>query len=174
MSGLSQLLQTGLSGLSAASEALQTVANNTANVNTPGYNVQSVNQTELPGTAGGPGAGTDVTSIQRAFSQFLFQQGVQASSANQAAQVIESNAQNLAAIFPIASGGAGGLGSALDSFFRRRTRLPRIRRAQRTARCFSVKRNRSRPLSGLSAARSRRASAASELKQRPWFSRSIH
>ena len=117
MSGLSQLLQTGLSGLSAASEALQTVANNTANVNTPGYNVQSVNQTELPGTAGGPGAGTDVTSIQRAFSQFLFQQGVQASSANQAAQVIESNAQNLAAIFPVASGGAGGLGSALDSFF---------------------------------------------------------
>ena len=79
--------------------------------------MQSVNQTELPGTAGSPGAGTDVTSIQRAFSQFLFQQGVQASSANQAAQVIESNAQNLAAIFPVASGGAGGLGSALDSFF---------------------------------------------------------
>ncbi|MGA8756412.1 MAG: flagellar hook-associated protein FlgK [Stellaceae bacterium] len=117
MSGLSQLLQTGLSGLSVASEALQTVANNTSNVNTPGYNVQSVNQTELPGTPGGPGSGTDVSSIQRAFSQFLFQQGVQANSANQAAQVVQSNTQNLAAIFPVASGGAGGLGSALDSFF---------------------------------------------------------
>ncbi len=117
MNGLSQLLQTGLTGLSAASEALQTVANNTANVNTPGYNVQSVNQTELPGTAGGPGSGSEVTSIQRAFSQFLFQQGVQASSANQAAQVVESNAENLAAIFPVASGGAGGLGSVLDSVF---------------------------------------------------------
>ena len=57
MSGLSQLLQTGLSGLSAASEALQTVANNTSNVNTPGYNVQSVNQTELPGTARRSGVG---------------------------------------------------------------------------------------------------------------------
>ncbi len=117
MNGLSQLLQTGLTGVSAATEAMQTVANNTANVNTPGYNVQSVNQTELPGTAGGPGSGAEVTSIQRAFSQFLFQQGVQASSANQAAQIVESNAQNLAAIFPVASGGAGGLGSALDSFF---------------------------------------------------------
>lgn len=117
MSGLSQLLQTGLTGLSAASEAMQTVANNTANVNTPGYNVLSVNQTELPGTAGGLGSGAEVTSIQRAFSQFLFQQGVQASSANQAAQIVQSNAQNLAAIFPVASGGAGGLGAALDSLF---------------------------------------------------------
>ena len=71
MSGLSQLLQTGLTGLSAATEAMQTVANNTANVSTPGYNVQSVNQTELPGVDGGPGTGTDVTSIQRAFDPFL-------------------------------------------------------------------------------------------------------
>ncbi len=118
MSGLSQLLQTGLTGVSAATEAMQTVANNTANVNTPGYNVQSVNQTELSGTAaGGAGSGAEVTSIQRAFSQFLFQQGVQASSANQAAQIVQSNAQNLAAIFPVASGGAGGLGSAVDSLF---------------------------------------------------------
>lgn len=117
MSGLSQLLQTGLTGLSAASEAMETVANNTANVNTPGYNVQSINQTELRGTAGGLGSGAEVTSIQRAFSQFLFQQRVQASSANQAAQIVQSNAQNLAAIFPVASGGTGGLGSALDSLF---------------------------------------------------------
>lgn len=63
MNGLSQLLQTGLTGVSAATEAMQTVANNTANVNTPGYNVQSVNQTELPGAAGGPGSGAEVTLI---------------------------------------------------------------------------------------------------------------
>ena len=42
MTGLTQVLQTGLSGLSAASEAIQTVSNNTTNVNTPGYNVESV------------------------------------------------------------------------------------------------------------------------------------
>jgi flagellar hook-associated protein 1 len=117
MSGLSQLVQTGLTGVSAATEAMQTVANNTANVSTPGYNAQSVNQVELPGVDGGPGAGTEVTAIQRAFDQFLYQQGVQASSANQAAQIVQTNAQNLASLFPTASGGAGGLGSALDSFF---------------------------------------------------------
>ena len=55
MTGLTQILQIGLSGLSAATEAMQTVSNNTANVNTPGYNVESVNQTELPGISGGPG-----------------------------------------------------------------------------------------------------------------------
>ncbi|MBV8118470.1 MAG: flagellar hook-associated protein FlgK [Alphaproteobacteria bacterium] len=117
MSGLSQLLQTGLSGLSAATEAIQTVSNNTANVNTPGYAAQSVSQIELPGTDGGPGTGTDVTSVQRAFDQFIYQQGVQAASANQAAQVAQTNAQNIAALFPTASGGAGGLGAALGSFF---------------------------------------------------------
>jgi flagellar hook-associated protein 1 len=117
MSGLSLLLETGLSGVSAATEAMQTIANNTANVSTPGYNVESVNQTELPGTDSGPGSGTQVTSIARGFDQFLYQQGVQASSANQAAQVIETNAQNLTALFPVASGGAGGLGSTIDSFF---------------------------------------------------------
>jgi flagellar hook-associated protein 1 len=117
MTGLTQILQIGLSGLSAATEAMQTVSNNTANVNTPGYNVESVDQTELPGLDGGPGQGTDVTSIQRAFDQFAYQEVVGASSANQAAQVVQTNAQNLAAVFPVASGGAGGLGAALDSFF---------------------------------------------------------
>jgi flagellar hook-associated protein 1 FlgK len=117
MTGLTQLLQTGLSGLSAASEAIQTVSNNTANVNTPGYNVEAIYQTELPGFSGGPGSGTDVTAIQRAFDQFAYQQVVATTSANQAAQVAQANAQNLAAIFPVASGGAGGLGAAIDSFF---------------------------------------------------------
>ncbi len=39
MSGLTQALNIGVTGLDAASEAMQTVSNNTANVNTPGYNV---------------------------------------------------------------------------------------------------------------------------------------
>ena len=117
MTGLTQLLEIGLTGLSAATEAIQTVSDNTANVNTPGYNVESVNQTELPGAAGGPGLGTNVTSIQRAFDQFAYQEVVQASSANQAAQTVQTNTQTLAAIFPVASGGTGGLGAALNSFF---------------------------------------------------------
>jgi len=117
MPGLTQLLQIGLSGLSAASEGMQTVSSNTANVNTPGYNVESIDQTELPGSDGGPGLGTDVTSVQRAFDQFAYQEVIGASSANEAAQVVETQSQDLAALFPVASGGAGGLGAALSSFF---------------------------------------------------------
>lgn len=117
MSGLSQLINTGWSGLDAATQAMETVSNNTANVNTPGYNVESVQQAEVPGLPNGAGLGTDVTSIQRAFNQFVFSQMVSAGSANQAAQVTQDSAQNLAAIFPVASGGAGGLGAALTGFF---------------------------------------------------------
>jgi len=117
MTGITQLIDTGWSGLDAATQAMETVSNNTANVNTPGYNVESVRQTEVPGLPNGAGLGTDVTSIQRAFNQFVFSQMVGAGSASQAAQVAQSNAQNLAAIFPVASGGAGGLGAALTGFF---------------------------------------------------------
>lgn len=117
MSGLSQLINTGWTGLDAAAQAMATVANNTSNVNTPGYDVESVKQTEIPGLPGGLGIGTNVTSIQRAFNQFVFSQLVGAGSASQAAQIVQNNAQNLAAIFPISSGGAGGLGAALSSFF---------------------------------------------------------
>jgi flagellar hook-associated protein 1 len=120
MSGLTQALNIGVSGLSAASEGMQTVSNNTANVNTPGYNIESINQVEMLGTnvpAGGLGLGTDVTSVQRGFSQFVYQQIVQATSTNQAAQTILSNAQNLASMFPVASGGANGLGAILSAFF---------------------------------------------------------
>ena len=98
MSGLSQLFNTAWTGLNAASQALETVSNNTANVNTAGYNVESVQQTELPGLPGEPGAGTDVTSIQRSFNQFVFSQLVGAGSANQAAQVAQDNTQNLTAM----------------------------------------------------------------------------
>lgn len=117
MTGLSQVINAGSSGLAAASQALETVSNNTANINTPGYNVESVQQVELPGVDGGPGLGAQVTSIQRAYDQFVFSQMVNASSASQAAQVAQNNAENLTAIFPVASGGAGGLGATLTSFF---------------------------------------------------------
>ena len=65
MTGLSQIIDTGWTGLDAAIQSLETVSNNTSNVNTPGYDVESVQQTELPGAAGEPGTGTQVTSIQR-------------------------------------------------------------------------------------------------------------
>lgn len=117
MTGLTQVLNTGVSGVLAATEAMQAVSNNTANVNTPGYDVQSVNQVEIPGLPGTPGVGAQVTSIRRSFQEFVYQQLVAAGSASQAAQVNETSAQNLSALFPVASGGASGLGAALDGFF---------------------------------------------------------
>jgi flagellar hook-associated protein 1 FlgK len=117
MSGLGQLLSTGVTGLQAAIQAMETVSNNTANVNTPGYNVESVVQSELRGLDTGPGIGTEVSGVRRAFNQYAYQALVQAGSANQAAQTVQTNAQNLATIFPVASGGAGGLGASLTTFF---------------------------------------------------------
>jgi flagellar hook-associated protein 1 len=117
MSGLSQVINTGWTGLEAATAALETVSNNTANVNTPGYNVESVQQSELPGSLDQPGSGAEVTSIQRAFDQFVFDQLVGATSTNQAAQVTQDNAEQLTAIFPVSSGGSGGLSSNITSFF---------------------------------------------------------
>lgn len=117
MTGISQLLNIGASGLVAATTSIETVSNNTANANTPGYNVEAVSQTDLPGIGVGPGSGTEVTSVQRVFDQFAYQALVAAGSANQAAQTVSANAQTLASYFPVASGGAGGLGAAIDSFF---------------------------------------------------------
>lgn len=117
MSGISELLNAGISGLQAALEAMQAVSNNTANVNTPGYNVESVQQREIPAVAGEPGLGTQVISIQRAFNQFIYQQVVEAGSASQAAQTTQTSAQTLSALFPVASGGATGLGSSINNFF---------------------------------------------------------
>jgi flagellar hook-associated protein 1 FlgK len=117
MTGLTDLLHVAASGLSAATTGLQTVANNTANANTAGYSLQSVDQTELPGSAGGPGTGVKVSDIRRAFDRFVAQELVRSTSANQAAQAVQTNAQSLTALFPVASGGADGLGAGLDDFF---------------------------------------------------------
>ena len=120
MSGLTQVLNVGISGLTAAMEGMQTVSNNTANVNTPGYNMETINQVALNTAnlpAGGLGAGTQVQSIQRAFNQFVYQEILGATATNQSAQTVVSNVQNLTAIFPVTSGGENGLGQAIGNFF---------------------------------------------------------
>lgn len=117
MANLTQVLEIGASGLEAATLAMQTVSTNTANANTPGYNVERVRQVELPGVGVAPANGTEVTSVQRVFDQFVYQAVVQASAADQAAQVVQTNSENLAAAFPVASGGSSGLGASISSFF---------------------------------------------------------
>lgn len=120
MGGINQVLDTALTGLLAAQEGMATEANNTSNVNTPGYAVEGLNQIETMGTAmpiGGTGTGTSVASIQRSFDQYVYQEMVQADSVNQAAQVVLSGTSSLSSVFPLASGGAGGLGNIIGSLF---------------------------------------------------------
>jgi len=120
MGGINQVLDSALSGLLAAQEGMATEANNTSNVNTPGYAVEGLNQIETMGTTGplgGIGTGTSVASIQRSFDQYVYQEMVQADSVNQAAQVVLSGTSSLSSVFPLASGGAGGLGQIIGNLF---------------------------------------------------------
>jgi flagellar hook-associated protein 1 FlgK len=75
-------LQTALSGLQAYQAAIDTVGQNIANVNTPGYSRQRVDLTErnplaipamsdVTGTGGQLGMGVDISSISRIRNQFL-------------------------------------------------------------------------------------------------------
>src|SRR5579885_1075242 len=103
MSSLTQIIQVSTTGLEAATAAMQTISNNTANATTPGYNVESVSQIELAGISGSPGQGTEITSIQRAFNEFVYQEVLHATSAAQSAQVVSNTSQLLNTLFPVAS-----------------------------------------------------------------------
>src|SRR5579884_3726865 len=117
MVGLTQAIDISASGLAAATAGMETVSNNTANVDTPGYDTEAIAQIALAQGGDSVGNGTEVTSIQRAFDQFAFRQVVAASSANEASQTVQQSSEALAALFPVASGGAGGLGAAVGGFF---------------------------------------------------------
>lgn len=66
---LNSILNTALSGLSVAQSALNVTAQNVANVNTPGYTRESVQQEET--ATGGQGNGVKIADIQRVANQFL-------------------------------------------------------------------------------------------------------
>jgi len=71
---MSLFINNGLSGLLASQRALQTIANNVANVNTDGYVRQQTNLSENPlQYQGGFGIGTGVRvgSVERVYDQFL-------------------------------------------------------------------------------------------------------
>ncbi len=77
MPGLFQGLEIGRSALLTHQLALQTISNNIANVNTPGYSRQRVNiTTALPeySTIGILGSGVTVSDVQQARDMFLGQQ----------------------------------------------------------------------------------------------------
>ena len=67
--GLSSALATAMSGLRANQAALSITSANVANANTPGYVTQNVNQIEV--ASGGPGAGVQVTGVNRELDLFI-------------------------------------------------------------------------------------------------------
>ncbi|MBE0363745.1 flagellar hook-associated protein 1 FlgK [Pseudoalteromonas ulvae UL12] len=69
------ILGTGVSGLAAAQKGLDTTGHNIANVNTAGYNRQTVEQISTVGIPFGGvylGNGTQISSISRSFNEFSY------------------------------------------------------------------------------------------------------
>ena len=77
---LNGILSTALSALQTNSAALNVVANNVSNLNTPGYARRVVN--EQAWSAGGQLEGVSIADVQRVVSQFLQQESLYAGAAS--------------------------------------------------------------------------------------------
>lgn len=108
------ILNIGTRALQANQVALQTIGNNIANVNTPGYSRQSTILRAVPGqfTGGGYiGKGVDVQTIQRNFSAFLNRQSTLAGAVQAGDSTRADKLGQLQALF---EGGANGLGASIN------------------------------------------------------------
>jgi flagellar hook-associated protein 1 FlgK len=80
---MGDMLSTGVSGLLAFQNALDTISNNVSNVNTPGYSVQTANLVTNASTQtseGSIGNGVSVANVTRSYNTFLDQQTQAATS----------------------------------------------------------------------------------------------
>src|SRR5208283_3561306 len=71
---MGDMLSTGVSGLLAFQTALDTISNNISNVNTPGYSEETATLATNPSTPapdGWIGNGVSVSTVTRAYSDFL-------------------------------------------------------------------------------------------------------
>lgn len=82
------MMNIAVSALQTAQTALTTVSNNIANVDTPGYAREVVNQTQQ--VAGGVGVGVSVESIQRVTNQYLEGANYNANSASGSSAIISN------------------------------------------------------------------------------------
>jgi flagellar hook-associated protein 1 FlgK len=113
---MANMLGIGISGLNAAQVALNTVGNNLANVDTAGYDRQTVVQVERIGQSNGRltvGAGVDVVSVQRQYSQYLTNSVWNSNSSLQRADTFN----DLTTTLNGALAGSGNLQGALDDFY---------------------------------------------------------
>ncbi|HEY1129557.1 MAG TPA: flagellar hook-associated protein FlgK [Roseateles sp.] len=110
------LLSLGARAMFANQAALQTVGNNIANANTPGYSRQSVVLTTAPGQytgAGFFGRGVDVQTIERAHDQFLTRQAAATKSTAAGDATRADLLTRLGKLLPL---GTEGLGYAASQF----------------------------------------------------------
>ena len=107
------LLNVGARALLANQLALQTTGNNIANANTVGYSRQTAVMSQVPGQYTGSGyigKGVEVSSIERAHSDFLTTQATQAASVS---SMDSTRANQLSSLEDIFTGGASGLGASV-------------------------------------------------------------
>ncbi len=108
------LLNVGARALLANQIALQTTGNNIANASTVGYSRQTAVMQAVPGQFSGSGyigKGVEVSTIERAHSDFLTKQATLAQSVS---AMDTTRANQLASLEEIFSGGASGLGASVS------------------------------------------------------------
>lgn len=113
---MSALMSIGKTAMFASYAALQTVGNNIANANTPGYSRQEAQLADAPGQFTGSGffgKGVTVTTIARSYDAYLTSQAVGTSSTAAADAARLDKLTQLETVLPL---GASGLGATTGQF----------------------------------------------------------
>lgn len=111
---MGNILNVGARALLVNQKILETVGNNIANVNTPGYSRQQVIVQNVAGqfTGGGYyGNGVDITTVQRSYSDFLTKQAALMKSVASSDSARYDKLQQLEGVF---TSGADGLGASVS------------------------------------------------------------
>lgn len=111
------LMSSAISGMQAAQIALQTAGHNISNQNTPGFNRQRIVQASniaMQTGSGFIGQGTHVSTVERMYSGFLYDQ---VNSAQSSTSELESYYAQIAQIDNMLADANSGLSPALQTFF---------------------------------------------------------
>lgn len=114
---MADLLNIGLSGLSATKTSLTVTGHNITNVNTPGYSRQDTTQaTRTPqfSGAGYIGSGTSLTEIRRTYSEFLT---TQLRSSTALSADVKSYLSQISQLDSLLAGSTTGVTPSLQKFF---------------------------------------------------------
>ncbi len=114
---MADLLNIGLSGLSAAKTNLSVTGHNITNINTPGYTrqdtVQATRTPQFTG-AGYVGSGTTLTDIRRSYNEFLTTQLRSSTALNSDVTAYKSQIEQLDGLL---AGSSTGVTPSLQAFF---------------------------------------------------------